>query len=76
MAWKLRRLIKDANGNVTNTDWPGDPGSKTTVQQRMVTEAAVDVTDLHFDLTSLSAVALNLTRAGDGKRREYDVLEA
>lgn len=40
----------------------------------MVTEAAVDVTDLNAALTLLSSVALNVVRP-NGHRREYDVIE-
>lgn len=74
MPWKLRQTIKDSSGTVTAVNWPGDPGTKLSQQQRMVTEAAVDVTDLNADLTLLSSVALNVVRP-NGHRREYDVIE-
>lgn len=75
MAWKLRRLIKDANGNLMDTHWPGTPGTKLSQQQRMTTEAAVDVSDLNFSFTAFSATAINMVRP-NGAIREYDVLEA
>lgn len=74
--WKLRRQIKDGDGNVTNTDWPGSPGAKVVQQQRMLTEAAVDITDLNFVLRAgtLTSESCTVYKASIDKTREYDVL--
>ena len=76
--WKLRRQIYDGS-TLIDTQWPGTPRGFYRCQQLMVTEAAVDITSLGFDLTpasgvALSGTALNLYKASTGKRRQYDVL--
>jgi hypothetical protein len=70
--WQVR-LRTWSDGNPTGDNYlSGGPKEFHPAQQRMVTDAAVFITDNAFDLTQLDSNSLELKKTG--KRRQYDLV--
>lgn len=77
---QLRRRIRNGKGGsgaITNTDFPGGPGTRLECLLRMVNEVAADDRDLNFnELLSHTADAMMVYKSAIDKTRQYDLIDA